>query len=357
MGRPQLLKPKNGIPGLRVDPKGRYWAILKVNGEPVQKLVGPRKLAEQFITKVKEEARVGKLFPEQAKALGQNAHTLADIFARYRTVDENKNTDSHNHERMEAVWVKELGADRLWHDVSIEDIGAQQAKWLREGMAPGTINRYTTRLHAVLALAVKDRAIRYNPVSGYTRLREPASRNRKMELEEEARLRPHCEDWVWDMYLFAVWTGFREEEQFRCKLSYVDLVANEIRLPEVKTTKRQSPGRTIPILPEVRDVVERLVARAKELRTPWLFPNFSASNHWLPGNFLRRWWKPALEKAGIRDLYWHDLRRTCATRLHVILGWPMAAVQAYLGHGNSRTTDRYMAVASAQLHELANRPR
>lgn len=357
MGRPALTKPKNGMPGLRVDPKGRYWAILKIDGKPVQKLVGQRRQAEAYISKLREDARMAKLFPEQAAARDQNSLTVADVCARYRKDDELAHRDSDNHERLEQVWVRVLGEGRLWHELSIEDISDQQAAWLRKGMSPATINRYTSRLHAVLALATRDRTIRYNPIAGYKRLREPASRDRKLEHDEERRLRSVMEDWSWDFVQFAVWAGFRKEEQFECKCSFVSLERNEIRLPEVKTMKRRSPGRTIPMLPQVREVVERQLERAKALGSPWLFPNFSGSNHWQPGNFHRRHFGKGLAAAGIEGLYWHDLRRTCATRLHVELGWPMAAVQAYLGHGDSKTTDRYMAIASAQLHDLVNRPR
>ena len=355
MGRPHLSKPKNGMPGLRIDDQGRYWAQVKIRGKIIERLVGGKRQAEAYITKLKEEARQQSLFPEQRQARSQNTLTVQAVCERYRQDDVNTNRDAHNHQRMEKRWVEELGADRVWHEVSIEDIAAQQAKWLREGMSPATINRYTSRLHAVFVLAVKDRTIRYNPIAGYTRLREPASRNRKLEADEEARIRPLLSEWAWDIVAFAVWSGFREEEQFAARKSFVSLERNEIRLPEVKTTQRRSPGRTIPMLPELREVVERQLVRAGS--SEWLFPNFSGTNHWLAGNFIRRHWKPALEVAEVEGLTWHDLRRTCATRLHVILGWPMAAVQTYLGHGNSKTTDRYMAVASAQLHDLANRPR
>lgn len=352
MGRPLLLKPPGGMTGLRVDPKGRHWIQIWVNGKPVEKLVGKRAMAERLIVKLKEEGRRAKLFPEERVAAEQNGLTVAHLFERYRPADEIANVDSDNNERLEGAWLKVLPDGLLWHELDIDMIAAQQAAWLREGKAPGTINRHTTRLHAVLALAVDARVIKYNPIAGYKRLREPSRRSRKLSREEEALLAPEMEANDWDMVLFALWSGFRQEEQFTCKVSFVDLSANEIRLPEVKTTQRQSPGRIIPMLPQLREVVERLLARAKAMGSEWLFPNRSASNHWLPGNFLKHWFRPALKRAGIVDLIWHDLRRTCATRLHVWLGWPMAAVQAYLGHGNSKTTDRYMAVAPSELHDL-----
>ncbi|MCP4968603.1 MAG: tyrosine-type recombinase/integrase [bacterium] len=72
------------------------------------------------------------------------------------------------------------------------------------------------------------------------------------------------------------------------------------------------------------------------------------------GNFSRRVWKPALERASL-DLRPHDLRHTCAALL-IAEGAHPKAVQAQLGHSSIQVTmDRYGHLFPSAAEELACR--
>ena len=58
---------------------------------------------------------------------------------------------------------------------------------------------------------------------------------------------------------------------------------------------------------------------------------------------LRDRWRPAVEKAGITDLRFHDLRHTAATRIVRGTG-NLKIAQVLLGHTDIRTTARYAHV-------------
>lgn len=356
MARPTFVKMDKPVPGLRLDGQGRYWVSIELRFGPgekakrVERVVGSKAQALRYLTKIKEEARMAHLFPEERAAEKQSGITIADLCERYREIDENTNKDHAGHAAMEAAWIRLLGKDMLWHELTIEQIAAQQAAWLREGLSPGRINRYTTRLHAVLHKAAKQRVIRHNPIAGYVRLQEPRARRRKLEDVEEPRLRAELLEWQWDFVEFAILSGFRQEEQFGCRVEYVDTRANTISLPETKTTARKHEGRTIPMSAKLRGIVERQIALGSE----WLFPNVSRTNAMLADNFMSDYHRMALKRAGIKGLRWHDYRRTCASRLHR-LGWSIAAIQKYLGHKHSATTDRYIAVSDPELAELVKR--
>ena len=347
MARPKLSKPAKGaVPGLFVDPKGRYWVSLQLKGKRVERLVGGKTVANKYLTKLREEARLAQLFPEELASASQANLTFADLCARFRSEDELTNKDWANHTAMESKWIGILG-DMRWHELSVELVASQQAVWLGEGLSPGRINRYTTRLHKVLAAAARRRIIRYNPIAGYVRLREPRGRRRKLELREEPLLRAEMSETEWLFVEFAMLSGFRQDEQFRCRSEYIDLDANTISLPETKTVARRHEGRTIPMSQRLRRIVEAQLKSG----SAWLFPNKTGSGPVDADNFTNRVFRPACRRAGIEDLRWHDLRRRCATDLHQ-RGWPIAAVQKYLGHKNSSTTDRYISVADSQLMEL-----
>jgi integrase len=55
---------------------------------------------------------------------------------------------------------------------------------------------------------------------------------------------------------------------------------------------------------------------------------------------LRKRFKSALRRAGVREVRFHDLRHTYGTRLASV-GTPLRAIQEWMGHSDSRTTQRY----------------
>lgn len=68
----------------------------------------------------------------------------------------------------------------------------------------------------------------------------------------------------------------------------------------------------------------------------------------------RRWFEDAVEKAGIHNFRWHDLRHTFASRL-VMAGVPFRAVQMLLGHERIETTLRYSHLGDTHLGEAVER--
>lgn len=349
LGRTEFVpieEEKAHSPGIRLDVKGRYWVVAHVGGRKIEKLIGNKTAAKKFLTREREKERRSRLFPEEVVATDRRSGlqlTVQDLCRRYRQEDENINTKSDTHERLEEVWVEILGEHCTAGEVSIETITTQQAAWLAQGLAAGTINRYCARLRRVLSQATRDRVIPYNPIAGYPSLKEAPARNRRLEFKEEDRLKPLFEPWSWEYVDFALLSGFRQEEQFKSRCDWVSLDRNEIRIPRTKNQE----SRTIPMRPRLRAIVER---RLEISKAGFLFENYSQTNYMRPNNFLRRIFKPALEAAQIEGLWWHDLRRTCATRL-AMDGVPLPVIQEYLGHANSSTTDRYLSMAGSHLHK------
>jgi integrase len=69
-------------------------------------------------------------------------------------------------------------------------------------------------------------------------------------------------------------------------------------------------------------------------------------------NFRSRIFKPAAARAGVKDLTFHDLRRTPATLL-MSLGTSPKVTQERLGHADIRTTLNMYAQGTAHDHHLA----
>jgi integrase len=62
----------------------------------------------------------------------------------------------------------------------------------------------------------------------------------------------------------------------------------------------------------------------------------------------REWWKKAIKESGVKNLRWHDLRHTFASRL-VEAGVHLSIVQKACGHASHNTTAKYAHVNDGQL--------
>ncbi|MCA9797241.1 MAG: tyrosine-type recombinase/integrase, partial [Candidatus Eremiobacteraeota bacterium] len=86
---------------------------------------------------------------------------------------------------------------------------------------------------------------------------------------------------------------------------------------------------------------------------PWLFypdrcftdptDRFRTGEWW-----YNRVWYPAVKRAGIKNLRWHDLRHTCASRM-IRAGVPEGTVGTVLGHTDPVMTRRYCHRSDDQL--------
>jgi len=102
----------------------------------------------------------------------------------------------------------------------------------------------------------------------------------------------------------------------------------------VEETKTDSGRRTIPLPAFLVDVLAAHLADAPD--SEFVFPSRNGSHldYW---NFLKRYWRPAVESAGLGSLTPHELRHTAAA-LMIDQGANPVTVQRRLGHKNVTTT-------------------
>ncbi|HMM77687.1 MAG TPA: tyrosine-type recombinase/integrase [Gammaproteobacteria bacterium] len=78
---------------------------------------------------------------------------------------------------------------------------------------------------------------------------------------------------------------------------------------------------------------------------------FMLEDEKVPRRKLHDLWTEARDRAQIKDLIWHDLRRTCGQRM-LDAGASIEAVQAQLGHERTETTQRaYVTPSVTQAKE------
>lgn len=150
---------------------------------------------------------------------------------------------------------------------------------------------------------------------------------------------------------FAYLTGWRKSEILSLQWSQVDFEAGEIRL-EPGTTKNKE-GRTFPFraLPALEELVMELHERTRHVEEtnetiiPWLF-------HYRGEQLrsIRKAWKNARKAAGMREAWFHDLRRSAVRNLERA-GVSRSVAMKLTGHKTEAVYRRYAIADKAALEE------
>lgn len=191
-----------------------------------------------------------------------------------------------------------------------------------------TVNRYLAALSHFFTVAIKDwGACTVNPVAQVRKAREGKHRLRYLRADERKRLMAECvrsnRNYLAALVETAIATGMRAGELSSLRWEHIetDLATNiggevvtcvRFYVPRSKNGKPRTvlcPARHLP----------RLLARAQ------------GRGEVFPGNWQSAW-QCALQRAGLEDFRFHDLRRTCGAYL-AMSGASPREIADYLGHG------------------------
>jgi integrase len=149
------------------------------------------------------------------------------------------------------------------------------------------------------------------------------------------------------LFRMAVETGMRQGELLGLRWADIDwasnrvLVRQSVRKGEDSAPKTASSLRPIGLTPTLLSELRvwKLACPRPEPHSKvqdLVFPN-TAGHFECPHNLLRRSFHPALRRAGLRQIRFHDLRHTCAS-LMLADGVGIKHVQAQLGHASANVT-------------------
>ncbi len=142
-----------------------------------------------------------------------------------------------------------------------------------------------------------------------------------------------------DVIQLALLTGMRKGEIRGLLERDCDFLREEIHIRESKTGE----SRIIPMHPTVKEILWRRMQGIEDQ------PLFSPAFH--------RAFELAVRRTGLRDLRFHDLRRSAASYL-IMSGADPKSVQEILGHKDMRMTmDVYIRVSKAHVKEAIGRLR
>jgi integrase len=277
-------------------------------------------------------------------------HTLAALVDRQ--LEAVKLDRPHDYERQRAIlgwWKAKLG-DYTLATITPELLGRHRDDLqTREGLAPGTVNRYLSALSKAFSNAVKEwHWIQDNPLARVSKKTEPQGRVRYLSDDERARLLEACRaserKELYLIVLLALTTGMRRGELLGLRWQDVDLERGMAVLHNTKNGDRRS----VPIVPEVAALL-REHGKVRRLDNDLIFAKDSAEV-W---TFDKAWYQ-ALKAARVKGFRFHDLRHTAASYL-AMSGATVPELAAVLGHRTLAMVKRYAHLSDQHTGAVVER--
>jgi integrase len=304
-----------------------------------------KRLAEDWLRELLDQARRGTL-----PGLVQTGATFTDAaeeFLRFAEHDRRRKPSTLRGYRsvVHAHLIPAFGA------LPVEQLTTSAIeRWIATVPGtPRTRNKLLIVLHGVLARAQKVYGLPQNAAAGIEKFPEAASGEIPVFSPEEVRALVDAAASPQDaaLYLTAAFTGLRMGELIALRWRDIDQPGSTIRVRAsysagALTTPKSGKVRAVPLAPDVAHALAGL--RTRTYLTGPDDPVFIGdSGSYLDGSALRRRYKAALHRAGLRALRFHDLRHTFGTR--VIAHADIRRVQEWMGHADIQTTMRYLHYA------------
>lgn len=265
---------------------------------------------------------------------------IRDAMAHYLA----EKTGKRSFPQMKLAWrLLEPMFGHLRHDqVTRQVCRAYRDLRLKAGVKPGTIGR---------ELGVVKAAVNYVHPKSPAQWEIPAfgpARDRRLTKQEFRRLVDSCSvPHVRLFIILALSTGGRKEALLQLTWDRVDF---DRRLIDLRVNGHRGKGRAI--VP-MNDMVYEALAFARDLAQSSHVIEFAGK----PVQAVKRGFATACKEADLEGVTPHVLRHTAASWM-AEAGVPMAEIAAFLGHSDSRVTERvyakfsptYLSKAASALH-------
>lgn len=210
-----------------------------------------------------------------------------------------------------------------------------------EGATAPTIRRDLACLSAILSYCEEWEWIEdgKNIVPAYMRrrrrrgLKEAPGRTRYLSEEEEAKLLAVCTEPCRTAVILSIETGLRDQELLSLTWEQIDFKNGTI-----KTTTRTKSGRAR-YAPLSKRSAQILAQRPRHIKSPFVLFHDDGTRY----GRLNKAFEGAARRAKLKDVRWHDLRRTAGCRWLQRDRRSMEEVSTMLGHSSVAVTEKSYA--------------
>jgi len=293
-------------------------------------------------------------------------------------------------EYMQRVHISPHLGERKITDISTADVEALGRMLMKNGLAPKSVRNILGFLHGVFEHGIDRGWLRENPARRAEKPRRGGSgANPDIQFltvsELEAVIRampdhivirapaptrrgrpgpapPPSPDVLGPvlrvLILTAAMTGLRQSELLGLRWRDVDWTAQRIRVRNTFVRgEHSSQGksdlstrRSVPMADRLAGELDRWSKRSEYRADGDLVFAHPQTGSPLDRSKVSKRFKTACRDAGVREVKFHDLRHTFATRL-AASGQPLRTIQEFLGHADSKTTQIYAHYAPSE-HEV-----
>ena len=209
-----------------------------------------------------------------------------------------------------------------------------------EGATAPTIRRDLACLSAIMSYCEDWEWIEdgQNIIPAYMRrrrrrgLKESPGRTRYLTLEEEATLLEECTEPCKTAVILSIDTGLREQELLGLKWEQINLQTGVI-----KTGRKTKSGRER-YAPISKRSAQILAHMPRHITSPYVLFHPDGARY----ARLNQGFEAARRRAELKDVRWHDLRRTAGCRW-LVDGRSMEEVSGLLGHSSVAVTEKSYA--------------
>lgn len=319
--------------------RGAVWwvDVIAPNGERIRRTAGTanKALAQEFHDQIKTELwRISKLGEKPRRTWNE---------AVVRWLKEASHKASIQADKIHLRWLDAHFGGKHLDAITRSSIDRITDVKLAEGVSNATVNRVLEIVRAILRKCVNDWEW-LDRAPQVRMLKEPSRRIRFLNRAEAQKLLSELPEHLADMAAFSLATGLRRGNVTGLLWSQVDLVrrVSWIHADQAKARKAIA----VPLNAEAVLVIRKQLGK---------HPThvFSFRGRQITQVSTKAWYG-ALERAGIENFRWHDLRHTWAS-WHVQQGTPSYALQELGGWESPEMVRRYAHLAADHLAPYADR--
>lgn len=306
-----------------------------------EKIGASKKLAERVLAKRKTEIvenRYLDIRKEKKFKFTQLAETFLNDYSRL----------NHRAHLKYVSFVKNLTAffgERYLSEINSLMVEKYKSERLNK-IKPVSVNRELDTLKSMFNRAIEWGMLNDSPAKNVKKFAVDDRRVRFLTIAEIHKLLDATSDDLRGIVVLALNTGMRKGEIFRLKWEYFDLKNAIIHLPVSLSKNKRS--REIPM----NSVVVRTLEDVKTSAAgEYVFPNRQDGR---PLTDIRKSFAAALEKAGIANFRFHDLRHTFCSQL-VSEGVDIYTVMELAGHSSIKMTMRYAHLSPNQKRDAVEK--
>jgi integrase len=263
--------------------------------------------------------------------------------AELRWLNEMKHKRSIYEDIRQFEWLQHYLSHLRLEDINKDKIEELASIKEKNGVKPSTVNRMLALIRAVLNKSHRD--WEWIDRVPYIRMRkEDNCRTRWLTQEEANRLLKELPPHLRVMAKFTLATGLRASNVSNLKWQNVDIFRRHLIVEANENKNGKYLG--IPLNQEAIDVLKQQMGK---------HPIYVFVYQQKPvTQCSTRAWRNALERAGIKDFRWHDLRHTWAS-WHVQNGTSLQELCDMGGWANIEMVLRYAHLSKTQLRIAAER--